>query len=236
MTLYSPEGGWWWDGSRWVPLYRPERQLSPFWWAETPEWFSRVVLMGLIGLIPFAGTMALYGWFLSLRDHLLEARWELPRPGFSYLERGLRVFAAAFVYGLGILAVGLVAGSFFLVLLAGLHRLVAGIFLGLAVFYLVVLALQLPLAYCYLALLDLVDRAGLGAALNPVRLMRHAYANNRESLAGAGIYLLGLLAIVAVGSVIPFGSLAASLGLPAVLATIGPGFARFQPEGPARPG
>ena len=71
MTLFSPDGYWWWDGRRWVALYRPERQAELFWWTETPDWFQRVVLTGLIGLIPFVGAMVLYGWFLSLRDHLL---------------------------------------------------------------------------------------------------------------------------------------------------------------------
>ena len=211
-------------------LEQPGREPDLFWWAQTPDWFPRVVLMGLIGLIPFAGTMALFGWLLALRDNLVGSRWELPPPGFSYMERGLRVFAVFFVYGVAIFLTALAAGGVVLIVFTGVHLLVIGILGGFAVLYLVALALEVPLLYSYLAIFELTDRGGVTAALDPRRLFRHAYANNRESLIGAGVYVVGILAIVAVGSVLPLGSILAQLALPAVLATMAPGLARFHPE------
>ncbi len=80
------------------------------WPFHTGDWFGRVVLMSLIALIPFVGTMALTGWVLTAADNLHSGSALVPPAGF-YLRRGARLFFVAYVYGLA--ATILVYGSFF---------------------------------------------------------------------------------------------------------------------------
>ncbi|TMB46844.1 MAG: hypothetical protein E6J53_04105, partial [Chloroflexi bacterium] len=60
-ALISPDGRWWWDGARWRSRL-VEGELDLFWFTSSPDWFGRVALTGLIGLIPIIGTINLFGW------------------------------------------------------------------------------------------------------------------------------------------------------------------------------
>ncbi|HYM97392.1 MAG TPA: hypothetical protein VET26_08830, partial [Candidatus Sulfotelmatobacter sp.] len=59
----SPDGRWWWDGARWQSRL-VEGELDLFWFTSTPDWFARIAITGLIGLIPIVGTINLLGWTL----------------------------------------------------------------------------------------------------------------------------------------------------------------------------
>ena len=50
-ALISEDGRWWWDGRQWRPR-TVEGKLDLFWFTGTPDWVSRVLVTGLIGLIP----------------------------------------------------------------------------------------------------------------------------------------------------------------------------------------
>lgn len=80
------------------------------WPFRSPEWLGHVVLQSLIGLIPFAGGMALAGWVLTATDRMHEGVAAVPPAGF-YLRRGARVYAVAFTWGLG--AAAIVYGGMF---------------------------------------------------------------------------------------------------------------------------
>jgi hypothetical protein len=80
------------------------------WPLQTAGWFARVVLMSLIALIPFVGTMAIAGWVLTAADNLHNGSATVPPAGF-YLRRGARLFFVSYVWWL-VVAI-LVYGSFF---------------------------------------------------------------------------------------------------------------------------
>ena len=70
------------------------------WPSRDPEWVTKVLLIGLIGLIPIVGQMNLFGWMLTALDNLRGGRAELPPAGFHYIGRGINLFVVNLVYGL----------------------------------------------------------------------------------------------------------------------------------------
>lgn len=67
------------------------------WPFQDPGWFGKIVLQGLIGIIPIVGWIALYGWFAMTIDNYRAGRHELPPAGF-HLERGVALFVVVLVY------------------------------------------------------------------------------------------------------------------------------------------
>ena len=74
---------------------------------------SKVLLMGLISLIPFLGALQLIGWMLTALDNLRAGRLHLPPADFRYATRGVWVFLAGLIYGLATAVV--LYGAFFVV-------------------------------------------------------------------------------------------------------------------------
>jgi hypothetical protein len=68
------------------------------WPFRSGQWLPHVILMSLIALIPFVGSMALAGWVLTAADSLHQGRPSVPPAGF-YLRRGARLYFVAFVWG-----------------------------------------------------------------------------------------------------------------------------------------
>src|SRR5438132_4385497 len=68
------------------------------WAMRDPEWISKLVLMGLIGIIPIVGTLQLLGWMLTTIDNLRAGHQVLPPAGFRYATRGLYLFLASLIY------------------------------------------------------------------------------------------------------------------------------------------
>lgn len=232
-ALISPDGRWWWDGIRWRSRL-VEGELDRFWFTSTPDWLARVAVTGLIALIPVAGTMNLFGWTLVATD-MVRQRWrELPPAGFHYMERGVAPFLITFFYGLAfllVLATLITAGFVFLVFQPS--RTV----LAIAAWVLAALALLcwwLISLYLFAAVLIGSDTLGLGRAFNPMRLFALAKRNSNVSVHVAVTYglaslVLGLAAAV-VGSIVPFGGVAVSIALPAILAMLVPLLGTFRTE------
>jgi Protein of unknown function (DUF4013) len=232
-ALISEDGRWWWDGTRWRAR-TVEGKLDLFWFTSTPDWVTRVVVTGLIGLIPIVGSINLLGWTLEATDMVRGGWKELPTPGFRYLERGAAPFVVSLVYVLVLfVVVGMLA--FFAVLLAvsGDGRVVLALLPGLLI-VLIVLAWWLASLYLFAALLQASDRLGIGKAIDPRRLYALARANHDTSLHVALVYGAATLVVaaisIAVGVIIPFSGLLVSLGLPAVYAMIVPSLATFRVE------
>jgi hypothetical protein len=232
-ALISEDGRWWWDGTQWRPR-TVEGKLDLFWFTSTPEWVSRVVVTGLIGLIPIVGTINLLGWTLEATDMIRGGWKELPAPGFRYLERGAAPFVVSLVYAV-VLFVIVVTLVFFTVLLAttGDGRAVLAVVPGLLV-VLIFLAFWLASLYLFAALILASDKLGIAKAIDPRRLFALASANHDVSLRVALIYGAATLVYagisLAIGVVIPFGGFIVSLGLPAVYATLVPSLASFRVE------
>jgi hypothetical protein len=232
-ALISPDGRWWWDGQHWRSRL-VEGRLDLFWFTSTPDWFTRVVVIGLIGLIPIVGTINLFGWTLTATDMVRTGWKELPPAGFQHLERGVAPFLVALVYGAVLVTLVVVLTGLTVFLAAsGRGAAAQAIGLGLLVVLLTV-AWWLVSLYLFAALLIGSDRLGLARAIDPRRLFALARANHEVSLrvaviSGVAHLVFGAITI-AVGFVVPFGGLVISIGLPAVYAVLVPSLAAFRVE------
>ncbi|HZQ50134.1 MAG TPA: DUF4013 domain-containing protein [Candidatus Dormibacteraeota bacterium] len=237
--LVSEDGRWWWDGAQWRSRV-VEGDLDLFWFTTSPDWFTRVLVVGLIGLIPFAGAMNLFGWTLATSD-MLRQRWrELPPAGFEYLGRGVAPFVVSLVYALlglfvfgGLIAVAV--GIWF----SDHSQLPIAIAIG-GLGLMLMFGWWLLMLFLYPAILVGADRLGITRALDPRTLWRISRANGGLTLKISAIYFVGVFTLTVIGStvgaVVPLGSLLVSVALPAVLAMIAPSIAMMviEPDTKAR--
>jgi MFS family permease len=237
-ALISPDGRWWWDGTRW-PTRVIEGQLDLFWFTTTPEWFTRVIVTGLIGLIPIVGAINLLGWTLTATDMVRRGWKELPPAGFQYLERGIAPFVVGLVYAVALfLVLGVLV--FMTVLLATSGRGHAVLAIGVALLiFLLLLAWWLVSLYLLAAVLLASDRLGIARAVDPTRLFTLARANHEISLHVGLIYAAATIAIavvtIPISVFIPFGGFLVALVLPAVYAVIVPSLAAFRVDSAVAP-
>jgi len=170
------------------------------WPFRDPEWFSKIVLMGLIALIPIVGWLQLLGWMLAALDNLRQGWQVLPPADFRYATRGINLFAASLIWGLA--AAVLIYGSMGLAVFAMLSLTPSSsdgtgtavfpfIFLPLmfgvtAAFGLIIIAL-----YVFIPpLIVFTDRTGLGGAFNIAGFVHAIRTSPRESVAAAAIALV----------------------------------------------
>jgi uncharacterized membrane protein (DUF485 family) len=233
-VLISPDGRWWWDGTHWRSR-AVEGPLDLLWFTKTPDWAQRVIVTGLIGLIPIIGSINLLGWTLTATDMVRGGWKELPPAGFQNLERGVAPFVVSLVYGLLLWVVFVVLAVVAVALgTSGRTELVAvGIVLGVLGVLLLV-GWSLAALYVFAALLISSDQLGMGKALDPRRLLALARANHDASLHVALLYgaaIIGFAIIgLIVGIIVPFGSVLLSAALPAVYAVVVPTLATFRVE------
>lgn len=232
-ALISPDGRWWWDGQHWRSRL-VEGRLDLFWFTTSPEWSARVVVTGLIGLIPIVGAINLLGWTLTATDMVRSGWKELPPAGFQYLERGVNPFVVSLLYGLAVFASLIVLGVVTVLLAtSGRTQAVLAIVLGVLLFLLAV-ASWLASLYLFAALLLASDRLGITKVLDPRRLVALARVNHDVSLRVALVYgassLIYTAIAVGVGLFIPFGGLVVAIGLPAVYAILVPWLSAFRVE------
>ena len=65
---------------------------------KSPDWFPRLLVIGLITLIPVIGWMNTTGWMLATLDNYRRGVVELPPAGFQYIGRGAALFLVGLVY------------------------------------------------------------------------------------------------------------------------------------------
>src|SRR5215467_3006399 len=69
-----------------------------FGWAfKDPAWLGKIVVQGLILIIPIVGTIALLGWLMLAFENARSGRNELPPAGF-HLGRGIGPFGVFAIY------------------------------------------------------------------------------------------------------------------------------------------
>jgi hypothetical protein len=237
-ALISDDGRWWWDGRQWRSRLVQGR-LDLFWFTSTPEWSTRVIVTGLIGLIPIIGGINVIGWVLAATDMVRSGWKELPPAGFQHLERGVGPFVVGLVYGLAVSVVVVVMIlSAVLLGMRGHVQIIIAIGIVLLVVLLLV-AFWLAALYLFAAVLIGSDRLGIARAIDPRRLFALARANHYVSLRTALVYAGATIALGAVsGSVsffFPLSFVLVSLALPAVYAMLVPDLAAFRVDAPAGP-
>lgn len=240
----SQDGRWWWDGARWRSRL-VEGELDTFWFTTTPDWFGRVAITGLIGLIPIVGTINLLGWTLVATDMVRRGWRELPPAGFQYLERGVAPFLVLLTYGLAFLfVIGSLAASAVAIIVANPRQIAIAVLLAFVALMLLILW-WLVMLYLSAAVLIGSDKLGAARAIDPTRLFALARSNHDVSVRVAvtyGLASIGFgLVTMAVGFIVPFSGLVLSIGLPAVYAMLAPHLAAFRveeaaPRGAPNPG
>jgi hypothetical protein len=233
-ALISADGRWWWDGTQWRSRL-VEGRLDLFWFTSTPDWFTRVVVTGLIGLIPIVGTINLLGWTLAATDMVRSGWKELPPAGFQHLERGVAPFVVGLVYGFALFFIlGFLVLFTVLLATSGRAYAIAVAIVFVVLIFLLLLAWWLISLYLYAAVLLASDRLGIAKAIDPRRLFALARANHDVSLHIALVYAAATITVafisIPVGLVIPFGSLLVALVLPAIYAILVPNLAAFRVE------
>jgi hypothetical protein len=78
------------------------------WPVRDPEWIVKLLIIGLITLIPIVGAINGIGWMLASLDRLRAGDERLAPANLSHLARGVRVFVVQLVYALVIVAIGAV--------------------------------------------------------------------------------------------------------------------------------
>jgi hypothetical protein len=150
------------------------------WVFSDPAWRYKVLVQGLILLIPVVGLIALAGWMLACMDNLRDERFELA-PNGLYIERGIQLFAVALIYFLVLSIPYAVLNE------ASALAPANGTLYGLAqlanVFGLLAFAFLLP------AMLVETDERGFLAGIDPRHLVR-------ASLARVSVTLVAALAMV----------------------------------------
>jgi len=69
-----------------------------FGWAfRDPSWLGKILVQGLILIIPIVGWIATAGWGMMAFENARSGRNELPPAGF-HLERGIAIFGVWFIY------------------------------------------------------------------------------------------------------------------------------------------
>src|SRR5260370_19251749 len=79
------------------------------WGFRDPGWAGKVLLQGLIALIPIVGWIAMTGWLMMAFENIRAGKNELPPAGF-HLERGVAIFCVFLIYGVILQIPGWVIG------------------------------------------------------------------------------------------------------------------------------
>jgi hypothetical protein len=227
----SPDGRWLWRGGRWIPTPSTD-QTGIFWFISAPDWARTIALMGLIGLIPFVGSMNIYGYAIVTARNIRAGYRVLPPANFSYIPLGAPVFVLTFAWSMIVLLVMLAAG--FAVGFATYgqsHSIAWAIGLGVVSGFTVLGVLNFPSLPLLVPALEMSEREGWGI-FRIGTLVRHATNHWRATWYGVAIFVLWYAiytALALVLSAIPFGGLLAAIaGFPALALMIAIPIARFD--------
>jgi MFS family permease len=175
------------------------------WPFRDPKWVEKVVIIGLILLIPIVGGINGLGWMLASLARLREGKNELPPANFDYLGKGLELFVVLLVYSLALLAV---AGVFFVpaVILLSTQSgssgntalALVGVLLLLIAFGIMLLGLLLSYAVRP-AIVLATDRGGISGGFDVAAVLRTLRATPANALI-AGLMLLAAGFIGSLGS------------------------------------
>jgi len=157
------------------------------WPFQDPGWFGKMVVQGLIFIIPIVGWIALTGWLVLTIDNYRAGRRELPPAGF-HLERGVPLFVVLFVYTL---VIGIPVSLLYSVGGSGHNAAVSGL-AGL-----INLALSLLFAFIAPSVILHTYRGGLNGGFDVGAVWQTATANTSNTIvAGLLVYVARIIGFV----------------------------------------
>ncbi len=164
------------------------------WPIKDPGWIGKIIVQGLIYLIPIVGWMALYGWMLAALDNLRQGRRELPAAGFGHLGRGVTLFLVLIVYGLAIAVVFCIFLFIGFALIAAGSNSNSGVLSALGVIltlfaYLLAFIASLAFYFLIAPVIVATERGGFGGGLNIMQVVAMARTNLQASIF-AGLFIL----------------------------------------------
>jgi hypothetical protein len=177
------------------------------WPFRDPEWVNKILVMGLILLIPVAGVIDGLGWMLAALDRLRAGDERLPPANFDYLERGFRLFIVLFLYYLVLVAV---AAAIYLPAVAILAQqsqaettnpllVSVGVALSLLAFSFTTFG-SLAVTFLTPAIVLAFEQGGIAGGLRVVEVVKHGRASITNTLI-AGLMLIAASLIAQLGSV-----------------------------------
>ncbi len=182
-----------------------ERITEAFVWpVRDPEWIVKILIIGLINLIPIVGAINGIGWMLGSLDRLRAGEEKLAPANLNYLGRGARVFVVELVYALAVVAIGMVPylPSLAITVQQNHGRANAGLvalalLLTLAAFGLIALG-SLALTFMLPAVILAVDAGGIAAGLHIGNVLKRSRANPMDTLI-AGLMLIAASFVSSLG-------------------------------------
>lgn len=234
----TADGRWHWENDRWAPL--PPAAAGPpgiLWFTSAPHLLVTILINGLIGLIPIAGMMNLYGYSLVAARNLRAGYRVLPPANLSYLGRGAPATVLLLIWSLVAFVLGVIVGGVVGVTTYGnSHDWAWTIGLGLAAAITASGLANIANSPFLVPTLELSDRVGWGV-FHIGRLFRHALAHWRSMWFGLAILALWYVVYFAMALVVSFvplgGLLAGIVGLPVMALMIAVPLARFDEPPPA---
>ena len=181
-----------------------ERITDAFVWpVRDPEWAEKILVIGLLLLIPILGVLNGLGWMLAGLDRLRAGEERLPPANLTYLGRGFRLFVVNIVYAAAVGLIGTVIYSAAVILLArqGLTITQASGGLALLLFGFGVVTLASVLAYFLMPTIVLaVEEGGIVAGLNLVTVVRRSRLSLNNTLI-AGLMLIAAAFVGSLGAI-----------------------------------
>jgi hypothetical protein len=179
------------------------------WPARDPEWLTKILIVGLILLIPIVGAINGIGWMLATLDRLRAGEQALAPANFSHIGRGLRLFVVNLAYGLAIVLVAAVIYVPALLIASGQSQgsanpalVSVAIVLSMLAFSVATLG-SLALNFALPSIVLATDRGGISGGLHVSAVLRGSRINLANTLI-AGLMLIaagfvGSLGIVLCG-------------------------------------
>lgn len=187
-----------------------ERVTDAFAWpVRDPEWPVKILVTGLILLIPIAGPINGLGWMLATLDRLRAGEERLAPAHLGYIGRGARLFAVQLVYSLAVAIVALVIYLPAVMIAVAQGRgsgntglIVVSLLLNLLAFGVTTIG-SLALTFATPAIVLATDSGGIGGGLAVREIVRRSRANPTNTLV-AGLMLIAAGLISSLGLIACF--------------------------------
>jgi len=174
------------------------------WPVRDPEWVTKILIIGLINLIPILGAINGIGWMLASLDRLRAGEEKLAPANLDNLGRGARVFVVELIYALAVVAIGMVLylPAFAITVQQNQGHANAGLIalaliLTLAAFGLIALG-SLALTFMLPSVILATDAGGIAAGLHVGAVLKRSRANPINTLL-AGLMLIAASFVSSLG-------------------------------------